>query len=230
MARGGLATDHNGEVDVAALLLTGGASRRMGKDKASILGADGRSLAVRTGDLLVAVAAMAIEVGPGHSTLRAVPDDPPDGPLAAVATGVAALEQGGWLGPALVVATDLPRLDTGLLTWLADHPFEGSVVPVVAGRPQWLCARYDRASLAGTAASVAAGKRRMEDLTAGCRLHLAPPDEWGPAVETPLAPVGADTPAQLAALVGNGPTPGTEPDQGAEPDDEATLARRADDR
>jgi molybdopterin-guanine dinucleotide biosynthesis protein A len=192
-------------VDVAALLLTGGASRRMGTDKASIVGEDGRSLAVRTGDLLVTVATLAIEVGPGHSTLRAVPDDRPgDGPLAAVATGVAALERGGWLGPAIVVATDLPRLDTGLLNWLADHPFDGSVVPLVAGRPQWLCARYDRASLAGTRASVATGKRRMEDLTSGCLLHLAPSDEWGPAVATPLAPLDADTPAELAALTRDG--------------------------
>jgi molybdopterin-guanine dinucleotide biosynthesis protein A len=210
----------------------------MGRDKATMLGADGRSLAVRTGDLLVTVAAMAIEVGPGHSTLRAVPDDPPgEGPLAAVATGVAALEQGGWLGPALVVATDLPRLDTGLLTWLVDHPFEGSVVPVVAGRPQWLCARYDRASLAGKAASVAAGKRRMEDLTSGCLLHLAPPDEWGPAVGTPLAPVDADTPAELAALVGDRRAPGADgslQDAAGAADQEARAAsrraRRADDR
>jgi molybdopterin-guanine dinucleotide biosynthesis protein A len=216
-----------GGVDVAALLLTGGASRRMGTDKASIQGDDGRSLSVRTGDLLVAVAALAIEVGPGHSTLRAVPDDRPGaGPLAAVATGVGALERAGWYGPAIVVATDLPRLDTGLLNWLADHPFDGSVVPVVAGRPQWLCARYDRASLAMTATSVAAGRRRMEDLTAGCLVHLAPPGEWGPAVATPLAPMDADTPAELAALTGDGeaeaarPTdPGTAPPPSRRPYD-----------
>jgi molybdenum cofactor guanylyltransferase len=188
-------------VQIAAVLLTGGASRRMGSDKARLLGPDGQTLAERTATLLGAVAGPAVEVGSGASGLPTVPDDHPgQGPLAAVATGVRALSERGWAGGALVVATDMPRLDAGLVTWLADHSFPGSVVPVVDGERQWLCARYDGPTLAGAGPLVAAGHRRMADLVEGRSYHAAGPDEWA-LVSSPLAPRDADTPEELADLM-----------------------------
>nr|MDP9020189.1 NTP transferase domain-containing protein [Actinomycetota bacterium] len=56
---------------VAGLLLTGGASRRMGRDKA-LLAVHGLPLAQRTAGVLAAVVAPVLEVGPGRSTLPAV--------------------------------------------------------------------------------------------------------------------------------------------------------------
>jgi molybdenum cofactor guanylyltransferase len=82
----------------AGLLLTGGASRRMGRDKATLtLTPAGESLAGRTARLLAAVTSPAFEVGPGHSQLPAIAEGQPGaGPLAAVAAGRRALCAFGW--------------------------------------------------------------------------------------------------------------------------------------
>jgi molybdopterin-guanine dinucleotide biosynthesis protein A len=191
---------------LAALLLTGGASRRMGSDKAMLAGPDGRCLAERTAALLAMVADPVLEVGPGRGGIDSVVDARPGaGPLAAVATGVAALAAAGRPGPALVVATDLPRLDTALLVWLADHPAPGTVVPVVDGRPQLLCARYDAETLDRAAGLVASGYRRMQDLLAGRPWHAAGPEEWG-KVPGDGSLRDADTPMELAALLAGAPS------------------------
>src|ERR1035437_6644660 len=72
---------------VAAMLLSGGASRRMGRDKSQLL-IDGSTLAARTASLLLTVVETAIEVGPGVSGLPSTLDDPPGpGPLAGVGAG-----------------------------------------------------------------------------------------------------------------------------------------------
>ncbi|HVL90346.1 MAG TPA: NTP transferase domain-containing protein, partial [Actinomycetota bacterium] len=62
----------------AGLLLTGGASTRMGRDKATIV-AGGASLAERSAAALRAVAAPVLAVGQEASTGCAVVDDPRQG-------------------------------------------------------------------------------------------------------------------------------------------------------
>ena len=75
----------------AALLLTGGASRRLGRDKATIT-VGGTTLAERTAALLEQVARPVIEVGPGYTSLICVREEPTgEGPLAAMAAGWAEL-------------------------------------------------------------------------------------------------------------------------------------------
>ncbi len=186
-------------MDVAALLLTGGASRRMGSDKASLPGRDGRPLALRTGTLLTGLGGPAVEVGGHSSGLDAAVADrqPGAGPLAAVADGVAALRAAGWVGPALVVATDLPLLERAVVVGLARHPAAASVVPMVGGRAQWLCARYDAGALDGAAAHVAAGRRDVRALAEGCPVTFVDESDW-PGLAAAL--VDADTPEDLAAL------------------------------
>ncbi|MDA8283437.1 MAG: NTP transferase domain-containing protein [Actinomycetota bacterium] len=198
-------------MEVGALLLTGGRSRRMGRDKAT-LAVGGTTLAARTAAVLrgAGLEGPALEVGPGVSGLPHLPDGRRGaGPLAAVATGAAALRSLGWSGPALVVATDLPLLDTGVLRWLAGHPCEGSVVPVAGERPQWLCARYAGEALAGAEALAAAGNRAMRDLVAGRPLHLAAPAEW--AAASPAGPAvfaDVDEPPDFQRLGLPEPEPG----------------------
>ena len=104
---------------VAGLLLTGGASRRMGRDKA-LIEIGGQRLVDRLAAGLLAVADPVLEVGPGWSALPAVREDPPGtGPLAAVSTGAAALRAAGHDGPVIVLAVDMPRAGVEVLRLLA---------------------------------------------------------------------------------------------------------------
>jgi molybdopterin-guanine dinucleotide biosynthesis protein A len=151
----------------AGLLLTGGRSRRMGFDKALIRIGD-RTLAQRTGTILTTVCPFVLEVGPGYSDLPVVHEPQPgQGPLVAIAAGWEALKGTEWEGPAIVVATDLPLLSEALLRWLADHPAAGTLVPLVDGQAQPLCARYFPAELEKAAALAAAGGRSVMALAEG---------------------------------------------------------------
>ncbi len=165
-------------MSTAALLLTGGASRRLGTDKATLV-VDGDRLVDRLERLLVATCAPVLEVGPGYGTLPAVREDPPgDGPLAAVAAGWAALTTRGHDGPAIVLAVDLPGITAPILEWLRDHPATGSVVPVVDGVAQVLCARYSAMLLSSAAPLLGGGARSMHALLDAHPVHRADVDEW----------------------------------------------------
>ncbi len=149
------------------ILLTGGASRRMGFDKATMV-ISGMPLARRVARALGAVTEPAIEVGPGVSGLPvAREENPGKGPLAAVCAGASALKSLGFSGPVLVVACDLPLLTGTALGVIANWPGERSVVPVVDGHPQPLCARWSAADLATAEALVAAGDLSMTALLSG---------------------------------------------------------------
>lgn len=191
----------------AAIVLTGGASRRMGRDKASIRPPGWEhTLAERTAGLVAAVAVRAVEVGPGRTSLLAVSEDPPGtGPLAALAAGWDALAAGGWRGAALVVATDLPFLDLATLRWLADHP-DGSLVPLAGGRPQPLCARYSAADLDTARRLVGAGLASMAALLAEVSPQLveAPDPEALRDVDTPADLAAAGLDGRRASAAGRG--------------------------
>lgn len=150
---------------VAGVLLTGGASTRMGTDKAT-LRVGGVPMAVRLAGLLrQALGGPLLEVGPGCSGLPAVPDDVPGaGPLAAVATAARWLAEGGWHGPALVLACDLPLLSRAAVDLLARWPGEGAVLPVVGGHRQPLCARWSADDLAAAVRLAAEGQRSLRGL------------------------------------------------------------------
>ena len=151
----------------AALLLTGGASRRMGRDKA-LIDIDGRALCLRTADLLAEVADPVVEVGSGLHPAAPGRRGPPW--LRATSRPwqpePASSTQAGHRGPTLVVATDLPRLTAGLLELLASWPGSGTVVPLASGRPQPLCARYRSSDLA-LAAALGRGRAPLGDGPAG---------------------------------------------------------------
>src|SRR5437588_6479983 len=120
----------------AGLLRTGGASRRMGTDKA-LLEVDGQRLVDRAVAALTAVADPVFEVGPGWSGLPAVREDPPgSGPLAAVAAGAAALRATGHDGPVVVLAVDMPQVSVALLRLLATRRGPATAVPRPGGHPQ----------------------------------------------------------------------------------------------
>src|SRR6516225_7350637 len=189
----------------AALLLTGGTSRRMGRDKATlVVGRGGTPLAERTAALLLAVAAPVVEIGPGYTGLPHVQESPPGGgPLYALAAGWTSLKERQWPDPArvLVLATDLPRLTLGLLTLLAEHPAPGPIVPLdKEGRSQPLCARYPMAALGAAAKLVESGERSVRVLLASLDPTWVAPSVWQPAAGDPDALTDVDTPADLTAL------------------------------
>lgn len=194
----------SGPARVAGLLLTGGASRRMGSDKA-LIEVRGQRLVDRAAAVLGTVAAPVIEVGPGWSGLPAVREDPPGtGPLAALSAGAAALRAAGHDGPVVVLAVDMPRVTVELLEFVAGRAGADTVVPRAGGYPQPMCARYGPAVLAAVDERLAAGARSLRDLleTMAAAGHVAwvEPEEWS-AVAGPDAFADVDTPDDLHQLL-----------------------------
>ena len=178
----------------------------MGRDKAALAapGPGAETLAERTAGLLRVVAGVALEVGPGYTSLDRVDESRPGrGPLAALAEGWGELGRRGWAGPVLVVATDLPHLTAQMLAWLAGYEPGHSVVPLAGGRFQPLCARYEPDDLDVGTRLVESGRRAMGDLVAAIEPRLVPEELWIPAAGDPDCLLDVDTPEDLDAL-GNG--------------------------
>jgi len=149
---------------VGGILLTGGTSRRMGFDKASML-IDGVPCAARVARAMKAVVADAVEVGPGVSGLPAIHEAPRGGgPLVALCAGARALNEVGQVRAALVLACDLPLVTATLLRTLVHWPATRSIVPIVEGRPQPLCARWSAEDLATAMDLANSDKRSMHSL------------------------------------------------------------------
>ena len=149
---------------VAGLLLTGGPSRRMGCDKASIR-VDGQPAGYRAAARLSSVADPVWGGGPSHCHLPHVVEDPPgSGPVGAVVAGWKALAATGFRGPALVLACDLPLMTAELLRWLAEVPGPGTVIPLVDGRAQPLSARWSATDLDRVVELHASGYRAFKTM------------------------------------------------------------------
>lgn len=184
---------------VGGILLTGGASSRMGRDKAMLL-IGGEPNARRLGALLSRVAHPVVEVGPAVSGLASVREDPPgSGPLVAVACGGRALRALGHAGAALVLACDLPFVDETLLVFLAEREGDVSVIPSVAGHPQPLCARWSAVDLAVAGALAAAGERALRSIPWDPATDRPDESAWS-RVATARTFADVDTPADLARL------------------------------
>jgi molybdopterin-guanine dinucleotide biosynthesis protein A len=172
-------------VTCAGVLLTGGASRRFGTDKATLL-VDGETLARRSGRVLASVCDPVIEVGSGVSSLPSVREDPAgSGPLAAFLAGIDAL---GIDGPAVLLGCDLPFVDEATIGWVARYNGSGSVVPVVAAREQYACSRWSVAAIERAREAFAAGARALGALTDFGDVVRVPADDRARAladVDTP---------------------------------------------
>lgn len=179
----------------AGMLLTGGASRRMGFDKAMI-DVGGVPNALRLAGALGQVAGPLVEVGPGRSGLPAVSEEPPGaGPLVALCAGWDALVACGCAGPVLVVACDLAFLTAEALAVLSGWPGVSSALPVVGGRPQPLCARWSQADMEVARELVVAGERSMKALLARAAVEMLSEVVWPGDPRRVFADV--DTPQDL---------------------------------
>jgi len=185
---------------IAGVLLTGGASRRLGVDKAGARLA-GTTLARRAAAALLTRCPVSVEVGPGHTDLPAVREEPPGaGPLAALAAGAAYLDRPRErdatepVDAIVLLACDLPHAAPALDALVAAAP-ASVVVPVDAGGArQYACARYAADLVARAGGLLAAGERSLRALAA-----LVPP---GAVVELHDLPASAladvDTPEDAA--------------------------------
>jgi molybdopterin-guanine dinucleotide biosynthesis protein A len=135
---------------LAAAILVGGQSRRMGQDKALLtLAPDGPTVVESVARTLGAVTDEVVLVGADPSAyaflgLPWIADAIPGaGPLAGIRAALAATER----SHLLVVACDMPFLNADLLRYMATCPRDYDALVPVLDRPQPLHAIYARTSL-----------------------------------------------------------------------------------
>ncbi len=186
--------------DVTGAVLLGGASSRMGEDKARVaLG--GVAAATRVARLLAGLCGEVLLVGgdpPADAPGRPVPD--PEGPPSALRGLVGALAAAR-TEKVLVLATDYMAVTGDLLLGLLAYPEADAVVPRGTEHPHPLCALYRRGpALAAAQAALAGGTlalRPVLDRLSPCWLEGADLERLDPS-GTALANV--NTPTELAAL------------------------------
>ena len=174
---------------VAAFILAGGASSRMGRDK-GLLDFGGVPLIVHSARLIEPLVACVTVVGPPRRYaamgLRAIADQDTSsrgskrirrGPLAGISTALAATR----LPWNLIVACDLPYLSGAWLEWLLLRAIQsrGQVVIPQSGRGlEPLAAVYRRECGASIAAALARGARKVTDVIEELRMDVVYQREW----------------------------------------------------
>ncbi len=192
---------------IVGVVLAGGRSRRMGRDKAQLrLGsaslveqAAARLLEV-TAEVLVADRGRVL--APGH---RSIADGDGAGPVAGI-LGAAELYPGRDL---LVLACDLPRVPAELLRRLARPMAEDACVPRWRRGLEPLCALYRPPALAVMAAAARAGRFGLHAVLRQESLHVRALEgrdleAFGPPADIFL---NLNTPEDLARLEGRPKSP-----------------------
>jgi molybdenum cofactor guanylyltransferase len=187
---------------VAAAVLAGGASRRMGRDKATLAvgGVELASLALTAAARVADPVVLVAPAGHPARRLAARPvTDPGRGPLAAVAAALAALDA----DHVLVLAGDHPGLRVELLAHLAGLAGAAEAVACRRGpRLEPLVAVYQRApalALAEARLADAAGDHSLAGLLAGLRTLVVEEPQWRALDPDGRSFVDLDDPADLAA-------------------------------
>ena len=166
-------------VSVSGIVLAGGASARLGQDKALVEVA-GQTLVERVVDVLRSLAREIVLVTPSPERLawlglRTVDDVYPGvGTLGGLHAGLAAI--GSAYG--LVVGCDMPFLNRDLLAYMIAQAEEAEVVMPRMGRfYEPLHAIYARSVLPALEARILAGERRIRQACAGLRTRYIVEDE-----------------------------------------------------
>jgi molybdopterin-guanine dinucleotide biosynthesis protein A len=193
---------------ITGIVLAGGRSLRMGRDKATLV-FDGETLLQRTVRALGAVADEVVVVSaPGTAfadldapvPLRVVADPIAGaGPLVGIATGLEAAR-----APiAIVVGVDMPFLQPALLRLLAERVSAGArwVLPIAAQRPQPLCSAFARDALPVLRAHIEVGDRAPMTVADDLDVTRLSEDEWRAADPRGLSFMDVDTPEDFAAAV-----------------------------
>lgn len=195
---------------VTGILLAGGQSRRMGKDKA-LLPLPGqekqRTFVAHLTSLLTSLCSEVVLVARDASQAasfagigaRVVTDSVPGGgPLVGLYSGLNAAQY----SHALVVAVDMPFVQPDLVTLLLSQPLNDALlVPVVGDVPQVLLAVYPRVLLPVIEERLRAGRRDPRSLLDVAPVHYLPEEQLR-AVDPELRSfINLNTPAELSAHV-----------------------------
>ena len=192
----------NKHIPLCGLVLAGGFSSRMGRDKAALVHPDGRPLARRCHDLLVEAGCESVALSlrhdqqapPGFAELPDVmlvrdPEGMSHGPLAGMLAAMRLRPHADWL----VLACDLPRLDLPTLANLLDSRLSGepflSYRSEFDGLPEPLCALYAPAALPMLEQAQSEGMcprkplirhrcRLLEPITPHALDNANTPDDW----------------------------------------------------
>ena len=170
---------HHGVDPVTAFVLAGGKSSRMGRDKA-FLQLEGRTLLSLALEAASAVAANVWIVGSAakFAAFAPVVEDiyAERGPLA----GIHAALAGTATDLNLIMAVDLPFLQSGFLQYLISQARKSPavvVVPKAGGGLQPLCAVYRRHFAEVAERSLRAGRNRIDSLFAEVNTRIIEPEE-----------------------------------------------------
>ncbi len=182
------------------VILAGGLSRRMGRDKAALPAGDGtliehiaRRLAPVVEETIVAGAS-----GRHHLPGTTMVDDryPGLGPLAGIHAGLlVARSPLVW-----VVGCDLPDVNPGLAALMCGLAGGvDAVVPRLDSEPQGVCAVYDRGLAPRIERLLAAGERRLKMLLTASKVRYVTPDELRPVDPELRSFRNINTPAEYRA-------------------------------
>jgi molybdopterin-guanine dinucleotide biosynthesis protein A len=199
-------------VNESAIVLCGGRSARMGRDKAALpFGPE--TLLARVVRVVQTVADDVVVLG---HTMQSMPEnvrvvtDPVEGlgPLAGLATGLAAVHG----ERALLLACDMPLLAPALLRRLLALAGDADAcVPLVDDLPMTTCAVYATRVLPRARAYLADGTRSLRALLEGVSVRWVAADELRDVDQDLLSFWDCDTPERYEAaltLAGFGPTRG----------------------
>lgn len=186
------------DAPVVGVVLAGGASRRMGRDKTRLrLGS--MSLVERASEVLhevtdeVLVADRGVGLVPG---CRSIADGPGAGPAAGI-LGAAAERPDHDL---LVLACDLPEIPSALLRHLVVPIEEDAHVPRWRRGPEPLCALYRPAALAAMLEQVQAGRLALYAMLKRLNVRYLEGSTLGPFGPPEQLFLNLNTPADLESL------------------------------
>ena len=184
----------NDSMDLEAVLLTGGASRRMGADKAS-LAVGSTTLAERT--LAEFDRARVPVCVLGRTPIEGRPFLPDAEDYAGPAVALSRFEPSGTY--VFACSCDLPNFDADIVAAFAPLiERHDAVVPSVGGRSQYLCALYTSGALARLRHMVEdLQARSMQRFVETLDARLVDEDELEGLGVTPLSVIGANTPDEM---------------------------------
>lgn len=201
---------------VAAVVLAGGRSSRMGRDKALLTLPEGRTALGAVLDAAAAVASpvlLAVDTAEHAALLRPaigdrevrllLDDQPGSGPLAVLARAMTVST-----APLLLaLAVDMPLLRPELLRLLADRLLAGiergglAVVPRVGGVEQPLCAAYAATLAPRVEAALATGRRDLRAVFLGPGIRFLDDPDLRHADPDLRSFASANTPEEWAAIL-----------------------------